>query len=113
MLIAGSEDKEEKHPEVNVNKEGEVAADNDEEVECADERTDVVRPMDWEVKFPLRRYGIYQVNLEISLQGSTGSHVGSHQLPGLEHQIEEQDDMWTGFFCTERDSGVLRDIFYF
>ena len=85
----------------------------DEEAEGADEVTDVVRPMVWEVKFPLRRYGVYQVNLEISLQGSTGSHVGSHQLPGLEHQIEEQDDMWTGFFCTERDSGVLRDIFYF
>ena len=69
--------------------------------------------MVWEVKFPLRRYGVYQVILEISLQGSTGSHVGSHQLPGLEHQIEEQDDMWTGFFCTERDSGVSRPCWLF
>ena len=49
-----SEDKEEKHPEVNVNKEREVAAD---------ERTDVVRPMDWEVKIPLPRDVVYQVNL--------------------------------------------------
>ena len=52
----------------------------------------MVRPMDWEVKFPLRRDVVYQVNLEISLQGSTGSHVGSHQHPGHEHQIGEQDD---------------------
>ena len=59
-----SEDKEEKHPEVNVNKEGEVAAENYEEVECADERTDVVRPMDWEVKIPLCRDFVYQVALK-------------------------------------------------
>ena len=87
-----SEDKEEKHPEVNVNKEREVAAENYEEVEGAEERTDVVRPMDWEVKFPLRRDVVYQVALDNLLQGSTGSHVGSHQHPGLELQIEEQDD---------------------
>ena len=92
MLIAGVEDKEEKHPEVNVNKEGEVAADNDEEVGCADERSDVARPVDWEVEIPLRRDVVYQVNLEISLQGSTGSHVGSPQHHGHEHQIGEQDD---------------------
>ena len=87
-----SEDKEEKHPEVNLNKEGEVAAHNDEEVECADERTDVVRPMDWEVKIPLRHDVVYQVALDNLLQGSTGSHVGSHQHPGHEHHIGEQDD---------------------
>ena len=58
-----SEDKEEKLPEVNVNKEGEVAADNNEEDGCTDERTDVVRPMDWEVKIPLPRDVVYQVNL--------------------------------------------------
>ena len=86
------EDEEEKPPKDNVNKEGEVAADNNEEDGCTDERTDVVRPVDWEVKFRLRRDVVNQVAHENSIQGPTGSHMGSDQHPGHEHQIEEQDD---------------------
>ena len=73
----------------------------------------MARSMDWEVKFPLRRDVVYQVALDNLLQGSTGSHVESHHHPGLELQIEEQDDKWTGFFCTERDSGVSRPCWLF
>ena len=82
-------DKEEKHPEDNVNKEGEVAVDNNEEDGCTDEMTDVVRPMDREVKIRLQRKGIHQVAIRNSIRGSTGSHVGSDQHPGHERPVNE------------------------
>ena len=52
----------------------------------------MVRPVDWEVKFRLRRDVVNQVAHENSIQGPTGSHVGSDQHPGHERQAEEQDE---------------------
>ena len=90
--LSEDDDEEDKHPEVNANKEGEAAAVNDEEAECADEMTNVVRPMDWEVKIRLRRDVVHQVAALSPTHGPTGSCERFDQHPGHEHQVEKQDD---------------------
>ena len=88
-----TEDEEEKPPKDNVNKEGEAAADNNEEDGCTDESTDVMRPVDRDVKFRLRRDVVHQVTVQSPKQGQTGSHERFNPHLGHEHQVKEQDEM--------------------
>ena len=79
--------------EVNVNKEGEAAADYHEEDRCADEMTDVVRPMDYEVKTGLRRDVIHHVAVQSPLHGVTGSCVRSHHHSSVVHGFEDPSEV--------------------